>query len=313
MLIYHINSNFDLFRFKDFDNHDLSSPSDIQKHLLKFSFFNINIRDLKGDVLKMQPNESQFEDLFYELSDRQPYDFFNMLISIYPSVIFATKTSKVDAWSILKNNFKNLGNEDRRLLKAILNYRLDIYKIESELNAINELPYAKIDKAKVYQSLFTSLYKYLFVLFAKSIDFPIAPKDQIENVKTYHFDYAALNKNVKKYTNALKNSKDDLKRHAARIYINNVSNSAKLDSRDALQDFLSDIKTYTKIPPARKKIFDAFRLSLEIDTNSTHYRCPKILKPTIENVIVPLFHIFHDEFYQDRDNLIAYCMNLCKP
>lgn len=311
MVIYYKNSNFDLFRFKDFDNHTLSNPNDIKKHLLSFIFKKRSLYDFRGNKQLNSFNQKDFENLFINISNKQPYDFFNMLISIYPAIIFSGDLIKVNTWDIFKSSFRDVTNEEKRLLKAAINFRLNIDDIESELNAINRLPYAEIDKPKVYQSLFTALYKYVYVLFAKSIDFPVPVKDQIDCGKYYHFDFLQLEKMLGKHINAYQNSNDFSRRHVSGIYIDNVCKSAKLDSIDAIEYFLSDIKPFTKYNLAKQLFFDAFNLALKIDINKTRFRSSSILRPIAQIVILPLFFFFFDR-PQDKENVKYFLDNLSK-
>ncbi|GGE31513.1 hypothetical protein [Psychroflexus planctonicus] len=310
MEIYNINSNFDLFRFKDFDNHNLSSPEDIQRHLLNFVSFNINLVNSKGHILKSDPNQRKFENLFNEISDRKPYDFFNMLISIYPSVIFSDDMFKIDKWKILKNTFKSLENEDNRLLKSAINFRLNISEIEIELNKIKDFDYAEIDKSIVYQNLFKSLYKYLFVLFSESIEFPVPQNHQSDLGTSFSFDFKSLKNEVEKRLHTL-NSNDFSKKKSSKDYLNNVCESAKLTQIENLNYFLVLIQPYAKHTTARKEIYNSFLKPLKVDNEKTKYRASSILKNITRIVIVPLFQpVFGN--YQDEENFVRLCDNLSR-
>jgi len=300
MVIYYFKDTFPLFRFRDYENHDLNRP----KEYIKSSLLNIIDSELVVDGT-IEKKKMALKSVLLRVAEKEGLHLLETLLTIYPTMIFVD--DKVDAWEILKDSFSSeIGETDKTLLRHALNFKLDTSFLTNELKRINNIAGFKAKYSKIFKQLYIAYYKYCFVLFVKSIDFKLSVKkrEKVVYESNFVFDFRRLKRELLKNERLLENPKMSEKLPFAILYKENFIASCRVDTLEESKEFLDEILSYNTPKGAEKRIY--FSIADNINFPRVAVNSKKKfnmeLRELFNEVNKPLFH-FKDSIELDKERL----------
>lgn len=295
MEIYYFNDSFPIFRFNQYEKHDLASPLDYSSAMLdsileKYLYEDkiLNKITHKIDAVSIGLNM---------IAEKEGLDLFNSLISIYPTLSFSNYNIK--ASEIFIDSFSSdLSKTEKINLRNLLDFRLDIKELENELTRINSLVEFKVDFQSVFNHLFVAYYKYCYVTFSKAIDFKFGTPLNLTHLNKpyefngeYKFCPKTLKKNATKYFDIIENKTVNAQKYlVASTFIKNLFKSSGVNVKKDLFTILDELIIYAKRKPAERLIYYSFLKNLELSQKITSNRLNRELRSLFYRINKPIFH-----------------------
>jgi hypothetical protein len=161
-------------------------------YLFKFNFEDYNVDEMFSNILFVIEQDTFVIDFSKSISEKKMQDLFSYLSIVLPPLILSGKKFQKDIF------FKNSSINNHILFQELADIRLDIKKIYSTLDIIENDPLCiGIDKTSLIKELIVFVYQYVFIELGKII---VATNI---NGKDYFFDIKNDSKKAVKYSNEL--------------------------------------------------------------------------------------------------------------
>ena len=292
MLIYYFNDAFPLYRFSQYNSHQVKDFDDY-KVSLNIDSLNkeIHIDDSKNIFLI---RDISIEALIANIKNKSGYDLLNYLLSIYPALIFSKNEINISDDEVKELFSEKLSENDEKDLKNLLNFKFDMVFLKEELERLNGLHDFDVDFELVYRDLLLSMYRYCFVLFSKSIDFRyittlFGKNYELDFVADFKYLEKELSKNIKILNNENIKTRDFV---TSSSFLTNVVSSSIVNTPQEVLKVLGDILAYNNRKDAQGNIYRSFKKNIRYakDLSKKKKTFNKKLENLFFDTIRPLFY-----------------------
>ncbi|WP_291135361.1 hypothetical protein [Flavobacterium sp. UBA7663] len=281
---------FPFYQFYAFDKDNLCSYEDIKKKIFVPNSRNYQYVINKTihesiDKINLFTNEDNLfkEDLLKVINSSNPQLLFEILLSRILRLSFNTKIEKIN-----KDEITSEFIPKKKQFVNLLNYRIDLIKIEELLEDYNNNPDIEIDSNFFLQEIINFTYKFLFVKLSKNIYFyySVRKKDNKTNInfKVFYETFIKFSSELetKNYAPFDFDNKQD--------YIESFYNSFKTDDIDYIEEIINELNLFSSHKESKEKLFEIINSNIKINPSLSVTKKNRLLLPFFKHITIVFFY-----------------------
>ena len=261
MPIFTNNTTFPFYKFRKFDDANISSLEDI-----KANIFIPKKQNFRKDLIDVINNQER-QHLFEILMDR-------ILLMIYNDSFEKISVKEIESSSIEnKNNFI-----------LLLNYRIDLKKINKELEYLEDNN-VKVNSEKLIHDLILFTYKFFYIELSRMIYCQLFDDFKVT------MDFEKYYKTYSKYKNNIENGKYNESNYIQqKEFIENFNKSFKTNNINEIKTTIDELLLYSN---KKKSIYHLNKIiedNIIIEQTLSSTKKNKILIPFYKLIMCELFY-----------------------
>lgn len=282
MPIYTNGSTFPIVNFSYLDNRKFESYDDLKKFIfIEFPGLNKDFESVLKDSIRVYEMQHLFQ-----------------IITIYSlRAVFNKSHRKIT----LKDNVKSTSIKDIVAFLSFLNMRIDLIKIEENLDSLLDSEKAKIDKKELISGIIIFTYKYLYVKFANLIYCNV--EDNVREVMDFKYYSKVYQKYKLKYFSKKYNSVDY---HQTKIFLENYKKSFNTEDFSKIDEITNEILIYTNDKKSEIILNSIIDRNIHLDESFSSIKKNRILLPYFKSITCVFFYKHFINEKSDSKELINH-------
>ena len=285
------HSIFPFYQFYAFDNDNLHSFECIKKRIFtpKNRFYQHKIKNnIDDSINKIElfttQNNLFKEDLLQVINNLNSSQLsFEILLSRILLLIFNPEIDKFKLEEITSNFISN-----KKEFVNLLNYRIDLIKIEELLKDYENNLYIKIDPKKFLNEIIIYTYKFIFLKLSETYYYSHSPNIQKLN-KTINFK--ELYKTFKEFSIAIE--KGNFTMHNIDFmndFIVKFFNSFKTNDLDLIEKAIEELNQFSNFKLSKNRLINIIDYNIKIDSTLSSTQKNRLLFPFFKYITIVLIH-----------------------
>lgn len=285
------HSIFPFYQFYAFDNDNLYSYEDIKKKIFvpkNRNYQHVIKNNIDGSINKIElfttQNNLFKEDLLQVINNLNSSQLsFEILLSRILLLIFNPEIDKLKLEEITSTFISN-----KKEFVNLLNYRIDLIKIEELIKDYEDSSFIKIDSKKFLNEIIIYTYKFMFLKLSETYFYSHSPNIQSINTtinfKELYKKFIEFSINLEKGNLTIYDidSKND--------YIIRFFNSFKTDNLNLIEKTIDDLYLFSDFKLSKKRLIKIIDENIKVDSSLSSTRKNRLLFPFFKLITIVLLY-----------------------
>lgn len=282
---------FPFYQFYAFDNDNLYSYEDIKKKIFvpkNRNYQHVIKNNINGSINKIElfttQNNLFKEDLLQVINNLNSSQLsFEILLSRILLLIFNPEIDKLKLEEITSTFISN-----KKEFVNLLNYRIDLIKIEELIKDYEDSSFIKIDSKKFLNEIIIYTYKFMFLKLSETYFYSHSPNIQSINTtinfKELYKKFIEFSINLEKgnFTIYDIDSKND--------FIIRFFNSFKTDNLNLIEKTIDDLCIFSDFKLLKKRLIKIIDDNIKVDSSLSSTQKNRLLFPFFKHITIVLLY-----------------------